>query len=156
MRRFCFTFIPVCFLLFWTGIGISNDLLPGPYPAEVIEVVDGDTIKASVRIWPGLIQETLVRIDGLDTPEIHGKCDYEKALAQKAKAKTTELVSGSENQVLLYAVHDDKYGGRVVAKVETVEHEDMTLALIGSGLGREYHGEKKSPWCALSLQEKSF
>ncbi len=38
--------------------------------------------------------------------------------------------------VILWDVRYDKFGGRVLARVET-----------GAGLGRAYDGGKRKPWC---------
>ncbi|MFC5354802.1 thermonuclease family protein [Azospirillum himalayense] len=44
--------------------------LPGPIPAEVLEVLDGDTLLVRATIWLGQVVETHIRVDGLDAPEI--------------------------------------------------------------------------------------
>jgi endonuclease YncB( thermonuclease family) len=59
-------------------------ILPGPIPAEVLEVVDGDTLTVRALIWLGQVVETNVRVDGIDTPEIRARCDRERKLAAEA------------------------------------------------------------------------
>lgn len=120
--------------------------MPGPVPAEVIEVTDGDTLVARARIWLGQDLQTRVRLDGVDTPELSGKCEEERRLARKAKAFVTATVGG--RQVTLSAIQYGKYAGRVVARVHTSSGEDLSAALIGAGLGRAYNGGKRAPWCA--------
>lgn len=41
----------------------------GPYSADVIRVIDGDTINIRVAIWPGLEQIINLRLIGVNTPE---------------------------------------------------------------------------------------
>lgn len=113
--------------------------------AFVISVHDGDTIRARAEIWPGTTVETGVRVAGVDTPELHGKCPTEKTLAERARARAAALMpAGAE--IRLHDVRTGKYAGRVVARV-TVNGEDMADILIREGLGRPYSGGKRQGWC---------
>ncbi len=47
----------------------------GPYRADVVSVYDGDTFTADIHVFPGLTYRRAVRVAGIDTPEIRGKCD---------------------------------------------------------------------------------
>src|SRR5690606_10793304 len=58
--------------------------LAGPVPAEVLRVVDGDTIEVRAHVWLGHEVTTLVRIAGIDTPELRGKCAAERTAARRA------------------------------------------------------------------------
>src|SRR5690349_9649717 len=55
---------------------------------------DGDTCTVSLpENIPALFGDHItVRLAGIDTPEIKGMCDEEKALAQKARALTQKLM----------------------------------------------------------------
>lgn len=44
--------------------------LTARYPAEVVQVIDGDTFEARVHLWPGLNVTTRVRLRGIDAPEL--------------------------------------------------------------------------------------
>ena len=46
---------------------------------------DGDTIYVAIPGLPGEIANMSVRVRGVDTPEICGKCESEKQLAQQAR-----------------------------------------------------------------------
>lgn len=46
--------------------------LPGPFAADVVRVIDGDTFLARVHLWLGLALSTRVRIRGIDAPELKG------------------------------------------------------------------------------------
>lgn len=119
--------------------------LPGPIPAEVLEVVDGDTLTVRATIWLGQAVETNVRMDGIDTPEMRSRCTKEKELAEAARDLTRRLVgTGAVN---LLDVQPDKYGGRVRARVLTSAGTDLSQSLIDAGLARRYHGERRQPWC---------
>lgn len=116
--------------------------------AIVLSVIDGDTIKARAEIWPGQTIVTSVRLDGVDTPELRGKCEGEKALARTAKARAAELMPVGK-PVTLHHVRRGKYAGRVVARV-TVGGKDVAAILIAEGLGRPYHGERRRGWCGAT------
>jgi endonuclease YncB( thermonuclease family) len=122
---------------------ITAKVIAGPIEATVESVYDGDTFTAKIYTWPGEVHESEVRVLGVDTPEIHGKCDAEKDAAQKAKARMIELLKG---KILLYGIREDKYGGRVEAYVE-VDGKRVDHILIEEGLGRLYMGEHRPGWC---------
>ncbi len=65
---------------------LAGERLVGPLPAEVISVIDGDTLEVRVHIWLGQDISTRVRLAGIDAPELKGKCDREKDLARRARA----------------------------------------------------------------------
>lgn len=130
-----------------TSFAESN--LPGPYPATVISVTDGDTVKLKVRIWLGLYQEVAVRIGGIDTPEISmSKCPKEKELGKEAK-KFLESVLPRGSTVGLKDISADKYGGRVVASIVMTDGEDIGQLLLKRGMAFTYNGRTKRSWCKL-------
>lgn len=53
---------------------------------KITSIYDGDTFIASIAGWHAIIGERIsIRVNGVDTPEMRGKCDKEKALAREAK-----------------------------------------------------------------------
>jgi hypothetical protein len=52
----------------------AEDVLNGPVNAELLRVIDGDTIEVRARIWLGLDLTTRVRLSGIDAPELDGAC----------------------------------------------------------------------------------
>ena len=63
-------------------------------PARVLSVYDGDTVKVEAAMWPGLTWRGNVRVEGVDTPEIRGKCEGEKRKAVAARDFVRESVGG--------------------------------------------------------------
>jgi len=54
--------------------------------SKVISVYDGDTFRASIKNYPPIVGENIaIRVNGIDTPEIRGKCPSEKTLAINAR-----------------------------------------------------------------------
>ena len=122
-----------------------NDSIPGPVSARVMRVIDGDTIAVRARIWIGQSVDTLVRIVGVDTPELRGDCALEIELAAAARDLVVNTLG--DQPVMLRDVRYDKFGGRVLARVENHAGEDIATLLITAGLGRPYTGGKRAPWC---------
>lgn len=132
---------------------LAGSRVPGPLPARVMEVVDGDTLEVRVTIWLDQELVTRVRLDGIDTPESRSDCADEKRMAQAAKEKLTSLVGPAtegrgDGTIRLYDVVYDKYGGRVRARVTLADGTDLSQALIRAGHARPYQGGKRQPWCA--------
>ncbi len=122
----------VCFAVLMLMSSARADPLPGPIPADVLRIVDGDTLKVRAHIWPGQHVEILVRLAGVDAPEIHrSKCPAERRLAERAKAAIEAL---SYRPVYLRNVKLGKYAGRVVAEVTLKTGENLATYLLHIGL----------------------
>jgi len=125
----------------WTDPAIT-----GPVTAKVVRVHDGDTFTVEAYPWPGLEAKASVRVNGVDTPEIRGKCDAEKQKAREARDFVKSLILGKV--VFLEHVKHGKYAGRVVADVKLEDGDRLADKIIGQGLGREYHGGRREGWCS--------
>ena len=121
----------------------AAEVLPGPIHVTPYSIYDGDTFKARARIWIGQELSTSIRINGIDTPEIRGKCEQEKVLARKAKVRLHGLLVG---RVELRNVRNGKYAGRVLADVYA-NGENVIDALIAEGHARRYDGGARESWC---------
>jgi micrococcal nuclease len=133
--------------------------LPGPVPAEVVRVIDGDTVEVRARIWPGHIVETRVRLRGVDTPETRRPdCEAERTAGQAATAFTEDWLAASllmtdasldsDASPALINLHEidlGSFAGRVVARIRRADGEDLSEALIQAELAAPY-GET-GPWC---------
>ncbi len=123
--------------------------LAGPFAAAVLRVVDGDTLEARVRIWFGQEIATLVRLRGIDAPEMRARCDAEAQGARAARDALAALIGA--RPVTLSDVGLDKYGGRVLAVVRVSAPGeapiDLGQSLLAAGLARPYGGGRREPWC---------
>ena len=122
-----------------------RDAIPGSVPALVVDVIDGDTVLVRARIWLGQEVETRVRLEGVDTPELRGKCEVARRLARAARSFVQARVGG--RQVILRDIQYGKYAGRVVARIQTPDGDDLADALIAAGLGHAYDGAARASWC---------
>ncbi len=145
----------------------AADRLPGPLPARVVSVIDGDTLEVRVHIWLGQNLDTRVRLAGIDAPELKGKCDREKDLARRARAYILARLNaagadaggadaggiesgGTAAEAAVIRLREVRYGkfaGRVIARVETLDGADLGQGLIAAGLARPYDGRRRISWC---------
>ena len=114
-------------------------------PGRVGYVVDGDTFSGMVKLDGDIEISVRVRIRNVDTPEIHGDCEYERNMAVRAKNRLAEILP-SGSVVELTNIRDDKYLGRIDANV-IVDGDDVGARLIREGLGRKYNGGRREKWC---------
>lgn len=120
--------------------------LKGPINAIITQVVDGDTVKVEVQTWLNQTLNTSVRIDGIDTPELRGRCDLERDKAQDARAMVNRLAPVG-TLVTLHRISSGKYANRVVAEVITPDGQSLAQALLDAQLARPYDGGRRQPWC---------
>lgn len=113
------SFVAVAAVLGLAGIASAADELPGPIPATVVRVTDGDTLE--VRRAP---------------------CPAHEDAGRAAKAFLEAL---SLSEVTLADVEHDKYGGRVAARVILPDGRDLSALLIETGHAWSY-GEG-DPFC---------
>jgi endonuclease YncB( thermonuclease family) len=123
----------------------AKEEVRGPVNAEVVRVVDGDTIEIVAQVWIGLRLTSRVRIRGIDTPELHGACAGEREMAEEARQRLTGLVGDA---VSIAHISDDKYAGRVLADAVAADGTDIAAAMLASGLARPYDGGRRAGWCA--------
>lgn len=123
---------------------MAAEPLPGPVPAELVRVIDGDTIEVRAHIWPGHYVQTRVRLLGVDTPERRGPdCEAERVKAAEALAFTQAWLEGAS--IGLETIDLGSFAGRVVARVRRADGADLSEALLTEGLAAPY-GEP-GPWC---------
>ncbi len=119
------------------------------YEWPVVGVIDGDTLKVHLPGLPAELQPVKIRVRGIDTPELHGKCASEKSAAKKAGAFTRDLVEAAtaKNRPIHFSKIDwDKYGGRIDADV-AIDGRSLADMLVSAGLARRYDGGKRRGWC---------
>ena len=115
---------------------------------EIIRCYDGDTCTANL---PGVHdffgKKMSVRIHGIDTPEIRGKCDMEKMKARDARDFLLDLI-GKADQVDLMSCQKDKYFR--IGCTMLLDGKNVGDVLIEEGLARHYDGGKRQSWCPVS------
>jgi endonuclease YncB( thermonuclease family) len=132
-----------------TGDLFGAEIVEGPVLAQVERVVDGDTFAVKALIWPGQDIRVFVRVNGIDTPELRGKCLYEKKLAQNARRFVVNWTQSG--WVKLKNIRRGKYAGRIIADVFGNNGRNLAQGLLKSGLAYTYSGGKKINWCGQDL-----
>ena len=113
--------------------------------SKVISVYDGDTFRVNINSLPPIVGKNIpIRVNGVDTPEIRGKCQYEKNLALKARDFVRDKLSNAK-EIKLTNLQRGKYF-RVVANV-VVDGVSLEQELLDNKLAYEYYGGKKLSWC---------
>jgi len=85
------------------------------YYAEVVRVIDGDTLDVRVDLWPGLQAVYAVRVRGIDAPELRrAGCDAERLWAEDAKQQVAKLYDVG-SRIRLEQVEYDAFSGRALA-----------------------------------------
>lgn len=122
------------------------ETISGPVPAIVERVVDGDTLAVRARVWLGQDVHVLVRVRGIDAPELRGRCATEKRDAVRASRQAADVLA--DGAVTLFRVEGGKYHGRVVADVQLTDGRDLGTVMIETGAARRYDGNARAGWCA--------
>jgi micrococcal nuclease len=113
--------------------------------SRVISVYDGDTFRVDIDSLPPIVGKNIpIRLNGVDTPEIRGKCKYEKDLAIKARDFVRNKLANAK-EIKLNNLQRGKYF-RVVANV-MVDGVNLEQELLDNELAYKYTGGKKSSWC---------
>ena len=113
--------------------------------SNVISVYDGDTFRVNIDSLPPIVGKNIaIRLNGVDTPEIKGKCQYEKDLALEARDFVRNKLANAK-EIKLTKIERGKYF-RVVAKV-LIDGVSLEQELLDHGLAYKYNGGKKSSWC---------
>jgi len=129
---------------FWVALFVAG--VANATPAVVDYIIDGDTFAGRVMLADETQISVRVRLINVDTPEIHGQCADEIAAANAARNRLGELAPVGAT-VDLREIKDDKYLGRIDARVFDTTGRDIGAILISEKLGRPYSGGRRAPWC---------
>ncbi len=128
-------------------LGVSSPLFAyGPYSAEVINVVNAETVKVKVDIWPGQSQVINLHLDGVTTPGKSGSPDCEIALSRQAAAFTKAWLSRSDT-IEVSEIKNATLAGNVMGRIR-MKSAYLGDALIAAELGAAYYGGPNSIWCS--------
>ena len=127
------------------------------YNAEVVRVVDGDTVIANVDVGFNMFKKCNIRLYGINTPETRTRDLNEKKKGFEAKDRLINLLSEYDGKFVLESKGLDKYG-RSLGILWTGHHDVITYegisgdrpvylsindVLVMEGLAEEYFGGKR-------------
>ena len=142
MKKVVISILP---LLLLPALSFSKDY--GDYQGAVyVSNYDGDTIKFDLPgLHPIIGKKINIRVNGIDTPEIRGKCEQEKYSAEQAREMVADILKDAE-KIELKNMERGKYL-RIAADV-FADGESLADILIESGMAVRYDGGKKTyNWC---------
>ena len=148
---------------------MSKKLDAREYEAELIKVLDGDTIDCYIDLGFDLKIKKRIRYMGIDTWESRTRDKNEKVKGLAAKARNKELLEAGVFKIVSYGT--GKFGrvlGEIFVSPDAVGHEisenvDKTSdglvsindILINEGHAYEYDGGKKKKFVAEIETEKA-
>lgn len=110
------------------------------YYAEVLRVVDGDTVDVRVDLGFNVHFKVRVRLHGLNAPESRTRNKEEKIRGLAAKERLEELCKDGRIVVKSHGV--GKFG-RCLGELKTLSGRNINETLISEGHAVEYHGGKR-------------
>ena len=117
-------------------------------PIAKLSVIDGDSYRVFVNVWPGQQNQTILRLRGYDAPEStwRAECDREGKLGVRATHVADSLIAAAHTLELVDPGWD-KYGGRILG-VLLLDGESIGPRLEAMGLLKPYDGKGAKPdWC---------
>ncbi len=88
------------------------------YEAQIVEVIDADSIRVDLYILPGLVYDVSVRAKGVDSPELRRpSCEWEKQLAIEAKEAVERSFEVGE-WVYIEDLEPGSFSGRIVGEIK--------------------------------------
>ena len=136
-----------------TGAQPMEERYPGPYHAEVLRVIDGDTIEVRVAIWPGLLADWSVRLRGVDAPEtFRPACLREDLMGRAARAFVARRYAPGDTIRLLDVERGD-FAGRVIADIRRWRSDrwlSLAQEMVEARVAWPWRpGLPPIPWCRL-------
>jgi len=124
------------------------------YKAELIRVIDGDTVDAMIDCGFSTFKKERIRLYGINTPETRTRDLKEKEKGLAAKARLIELLKEGDNKFIVETSIDKKGKyGRLLGKlfrIKKSEHQALASStksyneiLLEEGHAKEYFGGKK-------------
>lgn len=98
---------------------------------EIVRVIDGDTFVARLRVWQQIEAVEILRVLGVDTPELRGGTEATRERAARATGLTTEWLA--QGPAFAWSCRRDSFG-RPLAKIYRGPSV-LAEELIAAGLG---------------------
>ena len=147
MKTKSLTFLLALILLLSVSTIVNAKQKFGDYEGAIyVRNYDGDTITFNLpNLHPIIGKKIRVRLNGIDTPEIKGKCDKEKYDAEQAREMVGDILKDAEKITLKNMQRGNYF--RIASDV-IVDGESLADILIEAGMAVRYDGGKKThKWC---------
>ena len=131
----------------YKNLSLTFGIQFGGWGTVYIQNYDGDTITFNLPgLHPIISEKISIRVNGIDTPEIKGKCEKEKYDAKQAQQMVADILKDAD-QIVLINMERGKYF-RIAADV-IVDGESLGDILVETGMAIRYDGGRKvKGWCS--------
>ena len=115
------------------------------YSAEVLRVVDGDTVDVLIDCGFSTFRKERIRLHGIDAPESRTRDKEEKVRGLAAKARLQELIKNTSKKVTIKTELDKKGKyGRILGVIwDKEKKKNFNKVLVSEGHAKKYFGGKK-------------
>lgn len=117
------------------------------YSAQLLRVIDGDTVVISIDLGFDITIRQTVRLMGINAPEIHSSDPTEKMMGIRARDRLSALLAhGTEGLIVRTAKGNDKYGrylANIFVPVLKYGAESVSDTLLAEKLVFVYDGKTK-------------
>jgi micrococcal nuclease len=113
--------------------------------AKCVSVYDGDTIHVVFKM-PNHNEcyKWVIRVNGVDTPELRTRNKYEKQLGYKARDFLSNLIL--DKIIILECLDFDKYGRLLGEIYSECNEKSISNQMIEQGHAKAYDGGTKAKW----------
>jgi micrococcal nuclease len=112
------------------------------YSAEVLRVVDGDTVDVLIDCGFSTFRKERIRLHGIDAPESRTRDKEEKVRGLAAKARLQELIKNTSKKVIIKTKLDKKGKyGRILGVIwDEDKKKNFNKMLVTEGHAKKYLG----------------
>ena len=122
------------------------------YKAEIIAVIDGDTIEVDFDLGFGVwLRKQRIRLEGIDTPESRTTDKEEKIRGILSKEKLKEVLLKDKYVYVQTKLDPNEKFGRILAKISTPSGIEVNQWMIYNYYAVAYQGENKEKVKELHL-----
>lgn len=113
------------------------------YSAEVLRIIDGDTVEVSLDFGFQLRQRVSLRLAGINTLELHDKDPKKRAKANMARDYVDSMIGGKS--IITETIKPkDKYS-RYLCNVYLEDGRCLNQLLIDNGMAQPWDGQGEKP-----------
>lgn len=128
---------------------------PYCYNAEVVRVVDGDTIRLNIDLgFDTVLRNQSVRLYRVDTPECRTRDLKEKAAGLLAKDVVKGFVDQGSKVIIKTRLDTKGKFGRILGTIISEDGSNINEYLIDNGYAVEYYGQSKED--VQTLHEENY
>ena len=115
------------------------------YSAEVLRIVDGDTVDVLIDCGFSTFRKERVRLYGINAPESRTRDKEEKVRGLAAKARLEELINLTSSKIIIKTELDKKgkYGRILGVLWDEDKKKNFNQMLVSEGHAVEYNGGER-------------